>query len=206
MYSRTGEMIALVYGPKPYVYSLASPFAQLALAGVRRIEIQGLDVCKSLTGRIIAIHASGGVIRGWDALIAPEFSTVVQRFMDGKGTIGALTREESAGNIIGLAVFGQIHQVTEEAIKSTTWVKHMPKYPFYIDLTAMISLHTPIPHKGDPGGAKRGLSLFAAVSLHAALTEGQYTLQYGSYESFASRSLSKARKHSADRVRNGFGT
>jgi hypothetical protein len=128
----------------------------------------------------------------------------VHQFMYNSGLLGKASLHATRGNIIGLAVFGDIHQVTDTALVANEWIKRMSKYPYYVDIVAMLSLNNSIPHKGDPGGAKRGLSMSAAVALNAALNAGAYSLAYGSVSHFGAQTLAKARTTSLEHVNRAF--
>jgi hypothetical protein len=145
-------------------------------------------------------------MRGWDALIPPTHRNIVQMFMQGGTPIGNLSLQMSTGNILGLTVFGEIRRVTNAVLETSVWVKKMPKYQYYIDINAMISLCTPIPHKGDPGGVKRGLSMSAVVALNTALTEGDIALEYGDLEAFDTAYLINSRRSNLAKAEKSFDT
>jgi hypothetical protein len=184
-----GQIIFEAFDKMPLVYAIKPPFAELQITGrgntcpPRTFELQNLRICKSLTGRVVAIHASQ------HPMSHAEINTMVpERLLD-----GIQDYMTTRGAVIGLAIYGDIHLGTDTPTPADDWVRQHPNYPYCISIVAAISFKTPIPHLADPGSPSRGLSLTAAALLGNALISNQFTLEVGNKGCFRTKFLANLR-------------
>jgi hypothetical protein len=188
-----GQMIYNAFQEFPWVYTIQSPFAELLPR--RRIELQTLKNCRALTYRVVAIHVSQSRFTKWKELVPKKHHTMVHEYFAGTTDcqLTDFSEKENTGNIIGMAIYGDVQSTAVAAKSDREWVVKVEKYLYYTQVFAMISLNSPIgPHKGDCG-IGRNLGLNSAFALREALTKGLFKLQVGEIKSFSQHILQPLR-------------